>query len=92
MTDLPEPLKVVLRDFCHVEWYEVGELSEAISNGVTKFDAKLFKNQLNELLASNSAPIQEINTLTGNEFESIEELRAWLTEIQYQVFGISHSF
>lgn len=87
MQRIPEPLNVVLKDFCHVEWYEVDELAESITVGGVRFDVDAFKVQIAELLRSESMPIEEINALTGNEFESDDEVKAWLSEIHEKVFG-----
>ncbi|WP_447585016.1 hypothetical protein [Pseudoxanthomonas mexicana] len=87
MTNLPEPLRVVLRDFCHVEWYEIDELAQLVESGGAKFDVAALEKQIEELLLSGSPPLCEINMLTANEFESGDELRTWLLEIRRRVFG-----
>lgn len=87
MQNIPEPLRVVLKDFCHVEWYEVDELAEAIKLGGVKFDVTAFEEQLNQLLLSDSVPIEDVNALTGNEFGSQGEVKQWLSEIKEQAFS-----
>ncbi len=87
MRKIPEPLRIVLKDFCHVEWYEVDELAEAIKSGDLKLDVTVFEKQLNELLLDHSIPVDDINELTGNEFESQSEVKQWLSDIKMQTFS-----
>ena len=85
---VPSLLALILRDFCHVEWYEVKELKAAVDSGVAKFDIKLFRQELAEcILCYPAIPIAEINSLTGNEFQTQDEVRQWLAGIRQSVFG-----
>jgi len=87
MRELPEPIKSVLRDYCHVEWYEVDELANDVQTESEKFDIKKLKGQFEELVNSSDDYSFQINHLTSNEFGSREEARAWLSEIYQIVFG-----
>ena len=86
MTALPEPLRSVLRDFCHNEWYEIDELAKIIASGEIGFDAKRLEAQLDALIESQNLPVDPINSLTENEFKSDPEARAWLIDIRSQAF------
>jgi hypothetical protein len=86
MTELPEPIKSVLRDYCHVEWYEVDELAVDIQTECQKFDVKKLKEQFESLITSSQGYSLQINQLTSNEFESEEEVKIWLREIYKTVF------
>lgn len=78
----------ILRDFCHVEWYEVEELKAAVNSGSVKFDVELFRLELADCIMNYPAiPTDEINRLTGNEFQTQEEVRQWLDGIWRSVFG-----
>lgn len=87
MSKIPDPLKAVLRNFCHVEWFEVDELAQIIADGQAEFDVDAFRRQLDELLVETDTHLSEINLLTANEFESSGEARAWLGAIRDSVFG-----
>lgn len=86
MRSLPEPLRVTLRAFCHVEWVEVPELRDLIKDGRMNVDVGLLEDQMNQMLDSGELPVEEINNLTSNEFESTEEAAEWLTRIRNVVF------
>lgn len=86
MENIQEPLKTILRDFCHVEWCEIDELARIIKNGITVFNASLLQKQMHELLQSSAIPLDELNRITANEFDSTEEAKKWLSEIFAHIF------
>jgi NTP pyrophosphatase (non-canonical NTP hydrolase) len=86
LTTLHEPLSRILKDFCHVEWYEVNELSELVNSGSAKFDIHALREQFEDLLANPAGIASQINEISANEFESDEEARNWLAEIYRRVF------
>jgi len=86
MTKLPEPIKSVLRDYCHVEWYEVNELANDVRDKRQRFDVKKLREQFESLIASSDGCVTEINQLTLNEFQSKDDVREWLKEIYKLVF------
>jgi hypothetical protein len=86
MKMFPEPMSRVLRDFCHVEWYEVAELAEIVRSGAAKFDVAALKSQIEATLANSVGIADPINKLTANEFESDVEARAWLEDVYQAVF------
>lgn len=86
MSILPEPLKRTLEDFGHVEVYDVPRLRDRIKAGRMKFDVELLEAQMNELLESREFPVDEINRITSNEFETADEAVQWFTKIRNVVF------
>ena len=82
-----EPIRRILRSFCHVEWYEVDELAVLIKSGRAKFNVDLLKSQFLHLIENSDGMASEINKITSNEFESDEEARAWVVEIYRALFG-----
>ncbi len=89
MEAIPSSLAGIIRDFFHVEWFELKELRALVSNGAARFDVELFRRELSECIMSYPAiPVVEINGLSGNEFETQEEVRRWLAEIRQGVFGV----
>lgn len=88
MNRLPDLLRMVLRDFCFVEWYEVSELAALVKTGQVKFDADLLERQLTEAIEIHEFPLGEVNELTGEEFKSSDDARSWMKEVRTQVFGL----
>lgn len=88
MNRLPDLLRLVLRDFCFVEWYEVNELAALVKTGQVKFDVELLERQLIEAIELHEFPLGEVNELTGEEFESSDDARSWMTEVRMQVFNL----
>lgn len=86
--DLPlNPLKKVIRDFLHVEWYEIEALKEKIRSGSIGADTDVLRSQIDELLQADCLPVDQLNALTANEFETSEEAKNWLKEIYRQIFS-----
>jgi len=81
-----DPLKRVIRDFLHVEWYEADALREKIKSRSIGADANLLRSQLDELLQAEQLPIDQLNALTANEFETTEDARNWLINVYRQIF------
>lgn len=87
MVNIPEPMQSVLRDYCHVEWYEVDELAADVKNQRRTFDVEVLRAQLLAAISAKEIPFVEINNLTSNEFGSAEEGRIWLGDIYRRVFA-----
>lgn len=86
MSSLPEPLKRTLDDFCHVEVYNPPMLRDCIKAGRIRFDVELLERQMDALLESRDLPVEEINRVTSNEFETVDEAVEWLIKIRNVVF------
>ncbi|MFZ6642588.1 hypothetical protein ACO0LL_22890 [Undibacterium sp. TC4M20W] len=86
MNELPEPIKSILRDYCHIEWFEIDELADEVRNGSKKFDVKELKSQFESMISTTADITQLVNFLTFNEFESMDEVRVWLDDIYKLVF------
>ncbi|OEY99052.1 MULTISPECIES: hypothetical protein [Stenotrophomonas] len=85
MRNIPELLRLVLRTFRYVEWYELNELVTIIKRGDADFNADEFKAQLERLVGSDRVPIEELNEVTGLALNSDEEARQWLIEIHREL-------
>lgn len=86
MNDLPEPIKSILRDYCHVEWFEINELADDVRSGNREFDVVALKEQFESMISEENDITQLVNSLTFNEFVSMDEVRSWLREIYSVVF------
>lgn len=86
MVDVVDPLKSVLRDYCHVEWFELSELASDIKTGERKFDVSVLRKQFLDVMSDFVGFSSVANELTGNEFESDEEALFWLKNIFLEIF------
>lgn len=78
---IKEPLKTILRKYCHVECCDPQLIREAISTGKGfPYDVQLFKAQLREAIDNNLISTADYEELTEEDFDSQEELQAWLEE------------
>ena len=82
MSQIQEPLKTVLKKYCHVETYDPQLLRNAVSTGQGfPYDADLFKAQLRDAIDTRSITPQEYEALTEEDFDTQEDLQAWLEEL-----------
>jgi len=92
MKDIPDSLKKILRDFCHVEWYETTELKEMVSDTSVEGERKKlfgeFKKQLSEAIEQAYISPESYESITGDECITNEEVVDRLKIIQYEVYGI----
>jgi hypothetical protein len=84
---ISEPLATVLRDYLHVEWYELAELAAAVKDSTWRVDHVAFKAQLHQAIASATASMEAVKSLTGQEFDDPEQLRDWLSSIWIELYG-----
>lgn len=78
---VPEPLRTVLQDYLHVEWYELNELAVDVKNSAWNERVGPFKDQLRRAILDRTLSLESIRALTLNEFEDEEQLNAWLSMI-----------
>ena len=82
MSKIPEPLRAILFDYCHIEWgEEVNELPLDVIRDDWAYDASMFKSQLRESIHKPTFSLGEFEAATGEVFDSEEALRARLREI-----------
>jgi hypothetical protein len=82
MSKIPEPLRAILFDYCHIEWGdEVNELPLDVIRDDWAYDAALFKSQLSESISKPVFSPDEFEAATGEAFDSEEELQARLRAI-----------
>lgn len=78
---LKEPLRTVLKKYCHVECYDPQLIRELITTGEGfPYDVALFKAQLREAIDNKLISTGEYEELTEEDFDSQEELQIWLEE------------
>ncbi|SHO59173.1 hypothetical protein [Vibrio quintilis] len=82
MVKIKEPLHTVLVKYCDVECYDPQFIRESIISGRGfPYDAELVKNQLREVIDNQSMSPDEYEQLTKEDFDSQEDLFAWLEEL-----------
>lgn len=82
MSKIPEPLKNILNDYCHVKWAEeMNELPNEIQKEDWPYDALVFKSQLREAIYHLGFSLEEYENVTGEDFDTEEELAERLKEI-----------
>jgi hypothetical protein len=86
MSRINEPLKTILRKYCQVECYDPKLLREAINTcRGFPYDVELFKTQLREAIDLTLISPAEYEELTGEDFDSQEELQNWLEELWNEI-------
>ena len=77
MNQIEEPLKTILKSYCHVECYDPVILRNAMISGKGfPYDANLFKFQLREAIDRKSISPEDYEALTEEDFDSQEDLQA----------------
>lgn len=82
MFEIPEPLKNVLSDYCHVEWAEeMNELASDISSGEWAYDVNLYRSQLENAIRKPTFSLKEFEEVTGEELDDLDDLKERLQEL-----------
>jgi hypothetical protein len=79
--EIPEPFRSVLRDYLHVEWYELDDLRVEITQEKWVDRLGLFREQLHDAAFGQPPSIKAIFELTGQEFKDEAELIEWLRSL-----------
>lgn len=88
MKELVEPIKSIFQLYCHVEDYVIYGLDEDIKSPAWDVDISLIKNQIEEVFENSDLYLDNINKVTGNEFENNDELKEWLIPIKSKIFSL----
>lgn len=87
MNQLEDPLRIVLKIYCHVESYEPSILRRAVGIGTNyPYDLIKVRAQLREAIDLNLISLTDYEKLTDEEFDSIEDLHEWLEELYLELF------
>lgn len=79
---IDEPLKTVLKKYCHIETFDASFLWRAVQTGEGfPYDVELFKGQLRSAIDRRSITPEEYEELTEEDFDSQEALQCWLEEL-----------
>ncbi|MBB1487260.1 hypothetical protein [Oceanospirillum sediminis] len=79
---IKEPLRTVLEKYCYIECYNLKLIKDILSSGrPVPYDAELVKAQLKETIEYELISPEEYEQLTEEDFDSRDELQAWLQEL-----------
>jgi hypothetical protein len=82
MSKIPEPLRAILFDYCHVEWEDqVNELPLDVNRDDWAYDVAKFKSQLRESIHKPAFSLAAFKAATGVAFGTEDELSGWLRAI-----------
>jgi hypothetical protein len=79
--EIPEPLRTVLRDYLHVEWYEIDELAIDVKSSEWVRKVGPFKSQLRDAILVRTPSVEAVHAITSQEFENQDQLVNWLREV-----------
>lgn len=84
----PQPLAKILGLYLDPNAFDVKELSDNLrENRIPEEEAKLFREQLAEAILNHTLTPKFYKDITGdNEYNSPEELEAWLRELWQELY------
>ncbi|GAA3952755.1 hypothetical protein [Allohahella marinimesophila] len=86
MSQIKEPLRSVIKEFYQIECYDPQLISRAIITGKGfAYDSELFRTQLREAIDKNLISPEEYEALTDEDFDTQEDLNAWLEEMYSEI-------
>lgn len=86
--NLPQPMRDILRRYCNIEAPEaLGSLKQMLARPELAPRAALFRDQLEQTIREAKVTPEEYEALTGEDFDSQQELLAWLRKLWGQLYG-----
>lgn len=73
-------------NYCIVEAPDIEKLKKFVQASIESERTILFRNQLADAIANNSITPVQYEKITGEAFDTQEDLNLWLKEIWYNVF------
>jgi hypothetical protein len=81
-------MRDILRRYCNVEAPEaLGSLKQMLTRPESAQRAALFRDQLERTIQEARITPEEYEALTGEDFDSQQELLAWLRQLWGQLYG-----
>lgn len=78
---------IFLKTYCIVEAPAVDKLKKSVQSSIESERAKIFLNQSSGAITNNSITPEQYEKVTGEAFNTQEDLNKWLKELWYNVFG-----
>lgn len=84
---VPEPLADALRSYCNVNALDaIPHLRDFLRKAENQNEAALVRRQLADAILKQNLTAQQYEELTDQDFDSQEELTAWLRRLWQQLF------
>jgi hypothetical protein len=87
MSALPDPLARTLRAYCNVDALDLDGLRSYLASAKGREQADEFKAQLAAAIEGKILTPAEYERLTGEDFDSPEDLKKWLVQLWRELFG-----
>ena len=85
---VPQPMRDILRRYCNVEAPEaLSSLKRMLARSESAQRAALFRDQLEQTIREARITPEEYEALTGEDFDSQQELLTWLRQLWEQLYG-----
>ena len=84
---VPDPLGDLLESYCNVNAPSIDDLANDLKNSINPEVAKIFREQLAKAIIQRSLTLDKYEELTGEEFDTQDDLDKWLSELWMEIFG-----
>lgn len=85
MRKMSEASELFLRQYCHVEGCYLSQLNEDVGSPAWRLDLDSLLRELKDLEVHLSEHLDDINAITGNEFDDLREAGPWFHKIVFAV-------
>ena len=85
--DIQDPLADLLKSYCNVNAVSIGDLTNDLRTSINPEIAKEFRQQLADAISKKTISREQYELLTGEDFDTQEELNLWLQELWNELFG-----
>ena len=84
--DIPDPLADLLKSYCNVNAVSISDLTHDLRTSINPEIAKEFRQQLADAIRKKTISPDQYESLTGEDFDTQEELNSWLQELWNELF------
>jgi hypothetical protein len=84
---IPHPLSDFLESYCNVNAFSVRNLSDDLHTSIHPDIAEKFRLQLFEAINEKSITPEQYELLTGEDFDTQDDLDAWLRRLWDDLYG-----
>lgn len=84
---IPDPLGDFLQSYCNVNAPSIDDLANDLNYSINPEIAKTFREQLAEAITQGGITPEIYEELTGEDFDTQEDLDKWLSELWAELFG-----
>jgi hypothetical protein len=84
--DIQDPLADLLKSYCNVNAVSIRDLTHDLRTSINPEIAKKFRQQLADAISKKTISPEQYESLTGEDFDTQEELNSWLQELWNELF------